>query len=232
MMNFFKRNAVLYNALMKEETPSELVEQCRQRDQYPEGPLHVLTLHGDTVLHMAAHTAKADFVNQLLGMLPENEYCKLTRQNAVGNTILHEAVAFDKLVPAAKRMLDMAPELSSKANKFRERPLFSVARYGQIKMFKFLDKNIESEAERKEFYQNDNKTTVLHSAVFFGHFGLLRVENLIPIPAMRGKGNKDAWIWRVPFWGAIRMKMVKYESAKELARFLVAKDNSSRSSAE
>ncbi|XP_059660948.1 ankyrin repeat-containing protein At5g02620-like [Cornus florida] len=173
-----KRSAVLYKALMKEETPSKLVELCQRRYQYPEGPLHVLTIHGDTVLHMAAHTAKADSVIQLLEMLPENENCKLTRQNAVGNTILHEAATCNKLVPAAKKMLEMAPDLLNMRNHIGETAFFNAARYGQIEMFLFLgtkvgDQNIEGEAvPRKTFYQRDDNATVLHIAVIFGHFDL------------------------------------------------------------
>ncbi|XP_059660952.1 uncharacterized protein LOC132307255 isoform X3 [Cornus florida] len=212
-----KRNALLYNALMKEERSTLVELYCRRREQYPDGPLHVLTIHGDTVLHMAAPTVNADLVIQLLEMLADDEYSKLTHQNAVGNTILHEAAAFDKLVPAARRLLEKAPWLLSMHNKFGETALFSAARYGQIEMFAFLhikvqlqlgDQNIQiSEAERKKFYHKHNNTTVLHMAVILGHF--------------------DAGAWTVPLWEAIWKEMIKYESAKQLARFLVRKDNTS-----
>ncbi|XP_059660951.1 uncharacterized protein LOC132307255 isoform X2 [Cornus florida] len=259
-----KRNALLYNALMKEERSTLVELYCRRREQYPDGPLHVLTIHGDTVLHMAAPTVNADLVIQLLEMLADDEYSKLTHQNAVGNTILHEAAAFDKLVPAARRLLEKAPWLLSMHNKFGETALFSAARYGQIEMFAFLhikvqlqlgDQNIQiSEAERKKFYHKHNNTTVLHMAVILGHFdlaltiakecvylvaeedehGMTALQHLACNSAVFKIKNAGFlkhfifhWAWTVPLWEAIWKEMIKYESAKQLARFLVRKDNTS-----
>ncbi|XP_059660960.1 protein ACCELERATED CELL DEATH 6-like [Cornus florida] len=169
-------NALLYDALKKEKT-SDVVKLCRDRKMYPDGPLHVLTIHHDTVLHMAVYTVQADLVIKLLGLLTATDHGNLTRQNAVGNTILHEATAFNKLVPAAQKMLEMAPGLLIITNQFGETALFRAARYGKFEMFLFLDREVRrsclSEEERKAFYQKPtNNNTVLHTAIVSGHFKL------------------------------------------------------------
>ncbi|KAA8526402.1 hypothetical protein F0562_008395 [Nyssa sinensis] len=134
-----KRNMELYRALM-EENLREVLKLC---NQLPDGPLHVLTIHNDTVLHTAAFSTKLNLICPLLGLL-ENEfpdYCsKITRRNSVGNTILHEvAAASDSLVEAAKVMLRMAPQLLGMRNNYEETALFRAVRYGRARMFEYLD---------------------------------------------------------------------------------------------
>ncbi|XP_059660959.1 uncharacterized protein LOC132307263 [Cornus florida] len=174
------RNARLYYAL-KEEKTGDVVTLRRDREKYPDGPLHVLTIHKDTVLHMAAYTVQPQLVIKLLHLVTENDHRNLIRQNAIGNTILHEAAAFNKLVEAAKKMLEMAPQLLRMPNKSGETALFRAARYGKFDMFTLLERTLFKqfdvhtlgEEEYKAFsYLHNKRSTILHTAVISGHFKL------------------------------------------------------------
>ncbi|GFZ03265.1 hypothetical protein Acr_15g0018730 [Actinidia rufa] len=147
---------------------AKVVELCKQ---IPEGPLHTSSIHKDTILHMATYYGKSELALNLLEMLPDSESDKLTMENDTGNTMLHEAANSDKIVPVAMEMLRKAPKLLGMRNKYGETALFVAARYGQMKMFKFLDKQGE-EGERKTFYQKKDQTTILHAAIIHGHFGV------------------------------------------------------------
>ncbi|XP_059660961.1 ankyrin repeat-containing protein At5g02620-like [Cornus florida] len=170
-----KYNAALYDALKKENS-DEVVKLCQDGEKYPDGPLHILTIHGDTVLHMAAYTVQSYLVTELLDLLANRSSYNLTVQNAVGNTILHEAAAFDELLPAAKKMLEMNSFLLLMTNKSEETALFRAAKFGQYQMFTFLDKeSLETRAEINaedfnQFYQKKDNSTILHAAVISGQF--------------------------------------------------------------
>ena len=79
----------LYNALMNGDE-NEVIKLCKD---IPEGPLYVMTIHNDTVLHMATYSKQSDLVLNLLEQLSETGHLsKLTHKNDAGNTILHKAV--------------------------------------------------------------------------------------------------------------------------------------------
>ncbi|KAK3017733.1 LOW QUALITY PROTEIN: hypothetical protein RJ639_003089 [Escallonia herrerae] len=166
-------NRELYDALLEEEE-DRVIELCQN---IPEGPLHVLTIHGDTVLHMATYSKQKNLVCDLLGQLPEHHFDKLMHKNEIGNTILHEAATSDEAVQAAEIMLRKAPELLGARNNYGETALFRAARYGRKKMFEFLDSEVNkraklSESDRREFHHKNDKTTILHMSILCMHFDL------------------------------------------------------------
>ncbi|XP_057513281.1 ankyrin repeat-containing protein At5g02620-like isoform X2 [Actinidia eriantha] len=214
-------NGELYEALMKRED-AKVVELCKQ---IPEGPLHILSIHKDSVLHMATYYGKRELALNLLEMLRNSESDKLTMQNDTGNTMLHEAANSDETIPVAMEMLRKDPKLLGMRNKYGETALFCAARYGQTKMFKFLDIEVDSifagegqEEERKSFYQKKDKTTILHATILTGHFGV-RIEDT-------SETEEGELCYKIPLWGAVRKQKLRYESAVRLAKFLIERDTS------
>jgi ankyrin repeat protein len=100
-------NAKLYDALRKKD--ADMVKQlCEDVDEHG---LHILTIHDDTVLQAATYAKTPDLVLRLLEDLPDRHLDKLTRQNHVGNTILHETAISNKSLEVAKKLLEKAPGL-------------------------------------------------------------------------------------------------------------------------
>ncbi|KAG5545375.1 hypothetical protein RHGRI_017749 [Rhododendron griersonianum] len=172
-----ERSKELYKALMNED--KEMVLKLCQK--FEDGPFHVVTIHDDTVLHMATYSMQADLVLQLLEMVTDDQIDKLTFQNTIGNTILHEASTSDSLVEAAKKMLIKAPGLLYKRNKYDATPLYRSVCYGKIDMFKLLHSESQRrkhitegdvEADSEDYYQHKNKTTILHTAIVIENFDL------------------------------------------------------------
>lgn len=167
------RNKDLYDAL-KRGDKEKVIQLCRQNS---EGPLHILTIHKDTVLHMAIYSKQICLVLDLLLKLPndDGQFDKLTHQNDRGNTILHEAATSNRIVPAVREMLLKAPNLLSMRNVLGETALYRAAYFGQQDMFEFLDdelnKIVENEADLRAFHQRDDKTTTLHTSILTEHFG-------------------------------------------------------------
>ncbi|XP_028068432.1 ankyrin repeat-containing protein At5g02620-like isoform X2 [Camellia sinensis] len=171
-------NRDLYSALMRGDG-NKVIEHCKK---IPQGPLHSLTIHNDTVLHMATYSKQKQLVLQLLQLLPDKDSNEdIMAENDIGNTILHEAATSNRIVLAAKEMLGKAPELLRKKNRRGETALFRAARYGKMEMFKFLDdevnrvcenERIEKTERCREFYQRDDNTTILHISILTEHFDL------------------------------------------------------------
>ncbi|KAF7141804.1 hypothetical protein RHSIM_Rhsim06G0147700 [Rhododendron simsii] len=200
-------NKELFEALMNED--KEVVLKLCQ--QFEDGPFHVVTIHDDTVLHVATYSRQADLVLQLLEMVTDDQLDKLTFQNKIGNTILHEASTSDILVEAAKKMLIKAPNLLYKRNQYDVTPLYRSVCYCKIEMFEFLHSEIQTlkhkgdaEANSEDNYQQKNKTTILHTAVVIESFGY----------------------WGVPLWQEKWKQNQRYELALSLAKFLIKKDTS------
>ncbi|CAK9151345.1 unnamed protein product [Ilex paraguariensis] len=169
-------NEELYKAVMYKEH-DRVLRHCKE---IPEGPFRVLTIHDDTVLHMALYSLQVKLVTSLLDLLKEFPQDQLEQkmllQNNTGNTILHEAAICDEFVPAAKEMLHKTPELLIKTNKFADTALFRAVRYGQVKMFQFLDKEVNKSkfiraADRKSFYHS-KRSNILHTAIITEQFGM------------------------------------------------------------
>ncbi|KAG5545372.1 hypothetical protein RHGRI_017747 [Rhododendron griersonianum] len=167
----------LYKALMNEDK-ERVLELCQQ---FEDGPFHVVTIHDDTVLHVATYSKQADLVLELLETVTDDQLDKLTFQNKIGNTILHEASTSDSLVEAAKKMLIKAPCLLYKRNKYDATPLYRSVCYGKIDMFKLLHSESQRrkhitegdvEADSEDYYQHKNKTTILHTAIVIENFDL------------------------------------------------------------
>ncbi|KAA8520146.1 hypothetical protein F0562_014402 [Nyssa sinensis] len=166
----------LYKALVKGED-ERVIELCRQS---PKGALQTLTVHNDTVLHVATYHKKGELVLKLLEELPQNQHNKLIRQNTAGNTILHEVATANSLIPLAREMLYLVPYLLTMRNQLGETALFRAAHYGEVRMMRFLDQQVdkhigsldkEEEAHSKSFYQRNDKTTILHIAILTDNFG-------------------------------------------------------------
>ncbi|XP_058217993.1 uncharacterized protein LOC131329000 isoform X2 [Rhododendron vialii] len=255
-----ERSKELYKALMNEDK-ERVLELCKQ---FEDGPFHVVTIHADTVLHVATYSMQADLVLQLLEMVTNDQLDKLTFQNKIGNTILHEASTSDSLVEAAKKMLIKAPGLLYKRNQYDVTPLYRSVCYGKIEMFKFLHDEIQTrkditgedvEADSEDYYQQKNKTTILHTAVVIESFDLALLiakeyEFLINrkdkdemtalqllacnSSAFESKGGgwakhlvcSVAGYWGVPLWQEKWKQNQRYESALSLAKFLIKKDTS------
>ena len=158
-------NAKLYKALQSEDTGT--VEQlCEEVDEHG---LHILTIHDDTVLQVASYAKKHDLVLRLLEELPNRHLDKLTRQNHIGNTILHEAAISNYSIDVAKKVLEKAPGLLCMRNNLGETALFRTAPYGKQDMYDFLVKKISGydEANQKVFLRRRDKTTFLHMAILY-----------------------------------------------------------------
>lgn len=170
-------NKKFYEAL-KLQKKEEVIELCKH---VPEGPLHVVTLHGDTVLHLATYSKQRDLVKCLLEQVSKRdgaEQLLLQRVNSLRCTVFHEAATSNKAVPLAKEMLRLSPGLLHQRNNNNETALFRSARYGKKEMFEFLDNEIEKavkgdQEKWDEFHYRSDRSTTLHQSVLMEHFGKL-----------------------------------------------------------
>ncbi|KAI3765290.1 hypothetical protein L2E82_15320 [Cichorium intybus] len=159
-----KINSDLYEALMKKDD-EKVLDICASINK---GPLHTVTIHGDTVIHIAVYHKKNDLVRALLNMVPMCESHKLTWQNSSGSTILHETATNNRTVDAAAEMLRRAPMLLGMSNRQGETPLFYAARHGKTKIFKFLHDQVTKTnqgPDLKTFLLRDDRSTILHLAI-------------------------------------------------------------------
>ncbi|XP_011012819.1 PREDICTED: uncharacterized protein LOC105116992 [Populus euphratica] len=165
-----KINGNLYYALMKGN--KKRVAELRQKIQ--DHALHVITVNDDTVLHMATYAKEASLVENLLDELPSHHLDKLTRQNGVGKTILHETATSNHTVAIADKLLKRAPGLLGMRNHNGETALFRAVRYGKTEMFNFLAAKVSGYDESGlQFYvRRSDKTTILHIAILSLHFDL------------------------------------------------------------
>ncbi|XP_065626108.1 protein ACCELERATED CELL DEATH 6 [Quercus suber] len=242
-----KLNAKLYKALQSEDTGT--VEQlCEDVD---ERGLHILTIHEDTVLQVASYASKHDLVLRLLEELPNRHLDKLTRQNHVGNTILHEVAISNDSIDVAKKVLEKAPGLLCMRNHLGETALFRSVRYGKKIIFNFLAKKIADydEPNQNIFLQRRDKTTILHMAILAQHFelaldiatkfgqlvaerdgdGMTGLQLLSCNPgAFQRDGEKgllnSGWYNWTYYQEA--MEKQKYQCAVKLANFLIESDTS------
>ncbi|KAF2303694.1 hypothetical protein GH714_021297 [Hevea brasiliensis] len=127
-------NGDLYRALMM-DNKKVVMELCQK---VPDHALHILTVNDDTVLHMATYAKEAELALKLLEDLPEYHLDKMTRQNGVGNTILHEAATTNLAVHIAEKLLKKAPGLLGMRNFNGETALFRAARFGKTDIFNCL----------------------------------------------------------------------------------------------
>ncbi|XP_071737185.1 uncharacterized protein [Rutidosis leptorrhynchoides] len=167
-----KINAELYNALSEGEDLKAFEICCRLTD----GPFHYLTIHNDTVLHVATFNKRNNLVVHLLRSLHQSQYEKLTWVNSSGNTILHETSTNNWTVEAAMEMVTCAPSLLITKNKRGETPLFRAARRGKTKIFRFLDDQVKiavrEGAKVEDFLMRNDKSTILHSTILSQNFEL------------------------------------------------------------
>nr|GMC78653.1 ankyrin repeat-containing protein At5g02620-like isoform X1 [Ipomoea batatas] len=168
-------NKKFYKALMGQKK-EEVIELCKH---VPEGPLHVVTLHGDTVLHLAAYSKQRDLAKCLLEQVSKCDGAErlLQRANSLHYTVFHEAATSNKAVPLAKEMLRLSPGLLHLRSDNNETALFRSVRYGKREMFDFLDKEVgkavEGDQEKWDaFHYRSDRSTTLHQSVLMEHFDL------------------------------------------------------------
>ncbi|XP_030972744.1 ankyrin repeat-containing protein At5g02620-like isoform X3 [Quercus lobata] len=236
-------NAKLYDALGKEDATT-VKQLCEDLDEHG---LHILTINDDTVLQAATFAKMPDLVLGLLEDLPDRHFDKLTRQNHVGNTILHEAAISNQSLEVAKKLLQKAPGLLCMRNHLGESALFRTARYGKRKMFNFLAGKISGydEENQKLFLRRTDKTTILHMAILAHHFELaLEIGNKFEqlVREQDGDGmtalqllscNPGAFqhddgrgLLEQIVNTAARKQEQRYQSALRLAKFLIERDTS------
>ncbi|KAL6321462.1 hypothetical protein AAG906_018398 [Vitis piasezkii] len=165
-------NARLFHALM-ENDKDVVIELCRQ-ESTSDGPLHVTSIHKDTVLHLACYSKQPHLAEELVQLLPNNPNLRLTKlKNDVGNTVLHEAATSNSMTQVATVMIAKQRKLLTKRNILGETPLFRAVRFGKIKMFKLLAHEVDKDNREvsKEQLQSKDGTSILHIAVITEHFG-------------------------------------------------------------
>ena len=166
-------NAELYRALLNQNA-NKVKELCgRSEDR----AMHRLTLHNDTVLHLAIYSKQVDLALSLLeDQLPTELYHKMTQVNNNGTTILHEVATLhdERSMSLAETILERAPDLLSIRNNLGESVVFKAATYGKNKIFKFLVDKVsvpDNDEAMQPFIQRKDKTTILHIAILTHHFG-------------------------------------------------------------
>ncbi|KAH9660789.1 ANK REP REGION domain-containing protein [Citrus sinensis] len=166
-----KINSELFDALMISENEKKVIEVCRKISDHA---LHVLTVHDDTVLHMATYFKRDDLALKLLDEIPELYIHKMTRQNKAGNTVLHATATSSRALPVADKLLRKAPGLLGMRNNNGETALFRSARYGKADIFNFLARKIAGydQPSKQPFLQRNDQSTVLHMAIVSQHFEL------------------------------------------------------------
>ncbi|KAJ0668450.1 putative ankyrin repeat-containing domain, PGG domain, ankyrin repeat-containing domain superfamily [Helianthus annuus] len=159
-----KTNKALYEAMM-DQNDDEVIRICRG---IAKGALHTLTIHGDTVLHVAIYQKQTKLALRLLDMVPPSDNYKLTWTNHGGNTVLHETGTNNKTVPVAEEILRRAPMLLDMTNREGETALFYAARHGKTKPYMFLHdefcKGIDGQ-DLTDLLRRDDRFTMLHLAV-------------------------------------------------------------------
>ncbi|KAI3680486.1 hypothetical protein L6452_35257 [Arctium lappa] len=185
-----RTNAELYNALSQGDDV-KVFEMCRGLRN---GPFHILTIHHDTVLHMATYCKRNNLVVALLRSLPETQFENLTWINSSGNTILHETSTNNGTVEAAAEMLRRAPSLLTMTNGGGETPLFRAARHGKTRIFKFLNDEVKKAIQRgvdmQTFLLRNDKATILHISIIGQNFDLaILIAHTYPV--LIGKEDGD-----------------------------------------
>ncbi|XP_031285132.1 protein ACCELERATED CELL DEATH 6-like [Pistacia vera] len=246
-------NSELYNALMIVEDEEKVIELCRK---IPDHALHILTIHDDTVLHMATYSKKEHLVLRLLDELPEHYLDKMTRQNNAGNTILHYTATSNHALRVADKVLKKAPGLLGMRNTNGETALFRAARYGKTDIFNFLAGKVSGydQTSKHPFLQRTDKTNVLHISILSQHFELALqiakeyksligeqdVDGMTPLQLLSCKPEAfkrkreenflkkliNCFTWTCSLRQRVLMEKEErqYESAMELAKFLIRKD--------
>ncbi|KAL8088168.1 uncharacterized protein LOC141696718 [Apium graveolens] len=179
----------IYAALTKEDAKT-VRDMCQE---HAEGPFLVLNQFGDSVLQKALYSGQVDLVLDLLNdanqRWPQGFRKKLgDHVNVRKNNVLHVAATQDSCLRAAHKIFQLADHLLTLENNDGETPLFLAARYGQLKMFTFLNSQIQNlvsdEEDSLSFYQfsgERKKYTVLHLAIYKEHFVLaLYIAKKIP----------------------------------------------------
>ncbi|KAJ9679553.1 hypothetical protein PVL29_021464 [Vitis rotundifolia] len=198
-------NQRLYDAL-KNQNAKEVIQLCQKA---PDGPLHITSIHKDTVLHLACYSKQRDLALQLVRLLPNSLNQSLTEvKNDVGNTILHEVATANRMGDVAMVMLAKEPMLLSARNILGETQFFRAVWFGKIHMFNLLADEVDKDNDQeraKEHFQSTDKT-ILHIAIITEHF--------------------DKWPLKLPIWEELGREKQRHASAWEVAQELIKNDTS------
>ncbi|RVW19908.1 hypothetical protein CK203_117236 [Vitis vinifera] len=129
MADIHQLNGNLYRALM-EKNPKDVLGFL----PVDEGPLHKITIHKDTVLHMACYSKQCDLALELLQLLPPSLNQRLANsKNDVDNTILHEVATYNAMTDVATEILNRAPELLTARTSLERHLSFGRSGTGKMK---------------------------------------------------------------------------------------------------
>ncbi|OVA01268.1 Ankyrin repeat [Macleaya cordata] len=133
----------------------------------------IITITGDTLLHICAQCGRTDVLKVLLKVMPENV---LRAKNKEGNTVLHEAVRTG-IVEMAQVILEMEEGLLSSRNVHGETPIYWAAMYGHKDMLLFLyfagrrrTCTTTTTTTSMDVRRNDG-STILHAALLGEFYG-------------------------------------------------------------
>ena len=155
-------NWELYNAILNEEVEN-VIKLC---ERFADHATRRLTIHEDTVLHVATYSKQTDLVLGLLEALPHHHIHKMTTsKNVSWNTIHHEVATLDGgLVEVAAKMLEKAEGLLSMHNELGKEYSFRLPVMVRLIFSTFWRIRISEydEAARKSLIQRNDKTTISH----------------------------------------------------------------------
>ncbi|KAK9935943.1 hypothetical protein M0R45_012816 [Rubus argutus] len=188
----YQKSRHLYQSLRNGHITEVMKAYDEAKASTPDARLELITtLHGDTILHMAIYIDQHSIAKKIIEKCSGDNDVLLTKKNAFGNTVLHEAAATDHK-NLVEMLLDKAPALLSMANNIGEMPLYTAAYFGQTENFKLLAAQVlkkhPNDLRRHlcTFYDPDSsptieavRSTVLHAAINseFFEFALLIARN-------------------------------------------------------
>ncbi|XP_050288408.1 uncharacterized protein LOC126727005 isoform X2 [Quercus robur] len=183
----FSKFTELYISLMKGDK-SEVIEKYGELGTTPS---EAFSISGDSILHVAIYMRQESIAREILKRY--NPPLDLGQQNALGDTVLHEAAAAN-MTSIAKDLLILAPELLSMQNHNEETPLFTAARFGSTEMFELLADLVEKKQQPiyRHLTEKDG-STLLHMAILAEFFDLalkiaMKYPYLIEIKNKNGNG--------------------------------------------
>lgn len=184
----------VYAALTRRD--SEKVRELCSKHRTKAGPFLKLTERRQSVLQKALYSTQVDLVLKLL----EDAEKRWGRRNierklvmdvtANQDTIIHVAATHDDCIPAVEKIFNWTTQLLFYYNNKGESPIFNAVRYGQLKMFDFLNreyiKAFPDDEDRLSMYTATDESSskgkyynILHVAIYNEHFGMFLFKFLV-----------------------------------------------------
>ncbi|KAM7262830.1 hypothetical protein ACFE04_000513 [Oxalis oulophora] len=160
----------LYDNIMK----GDVVAVNKFYNKIKQDPPRNLTVHKDTVLHMAIVMRHENVAKEILKNHIRDQ-STLLQPNVFGDTILHEAAA-TPMTGFVTELLSREPRLLSIPNINGEMPLFKAAYFGQTDMFKLLAEEVDkigiTDNVKLHLTRESDKATILHITILAEFFDL------------------------------------------------------------